>query len=260
VEKRRNENTIRTREVAKDNRKEAPEEHIRDELIDEDFLIEEVTEDDIKTWYYIDHGEINGAYSRDEMLAMYDDGTLKETTEVWNNTMSDWTELSQTELYREKPPVRSIRSTRKQRKGHPSKRELPYLILSGAIGLIIIILCIRVVLMTIGSKSEPEGNQVTEETALTEDTEETIDDKGVTVKKLVEKYFTDPSYDLQEQEDGSSLLTVTGTINYEGKEQEAELVFRVEEDGSVHYEQMSFGGELQEDTVYQDLLDQVQKP
>ena len=65
---------------------------------EDDFIIEEITKEENKEWYYIDKGEIKGTYTYDEMLAMYHSGKIKAATEVWNNGMKDWVEFEKTEL------------------------------------------------------------------------------------------------------------------------------------------------------------------
>lgn len=54
--------------------------------------------EDLKFWYYIDKGEVTGPFSEEEMIALYQQHSIEDNTEVWRNGMTDWVELSTTEL------------------------------------------------------------------------------------------------------------------------------------------------------------------
>lgn len=252
MDKLRREGTkIESKATEDDFEQKAKEVLTDDEFADEDFMIEEAAKDDIKIWYYIDKGEINGAFTKNEMLIMYHNGTLKETTEVWNNTMSDWIELEQTALYERKGPVKRKAAVQK---GKEKKINKSLIWVWCILCAIVIILCVGSYVINIKSKAESDKVTVLDDSTNAQDTG---DEKGITVKKIVEKYITDPKYDLQTQENKESILTVTGTLTYEGKTQEAVLQFRIESDGSVHFQQMSINGETN-DTVYQELLEGMQ--
>lgn len=249
---RRQGTKIESKATQEDFEQKAKEVLADDEFADEDFMIEEAAKDDIKIWYYIDKGEINGAFTKNEMLILYHNGTLKETTEVWNNTMSDWMELEQTALYEKKSPVKRKVAIQK---GKERKTKKSLIWVWCILCTIVIILCVGIYVIYIKSKAEPEKVTMLDASANAQDTG---DEEGITVKKIVEKYITDPKYDLQTQENEESILTVTGTLTFEDKAQEAVLQFRIESDGSVHYQQMRINGETQNDTVYQELLDGMQ--
>jgi hypothetical protein len=303
------------------------EEVAKDEFSDEDLLLEEAEKDDIKIWYYIDKGEIIGAFSKSEMLSMYHRGTIKETTEVWNKTMSDWMELKQTTLTKKKSLSQKNKALHKVdeseinnslvwilafvplllagavylkslpfviilivihvaicitdanllinakqmkksmllmavfltpvylvQRAKAIKKGILYLPIWSIFCIIVVILCARLYVTDIRVKAEPKAVTVSDETVSNQNTS---DAKEITVKQIVEKYITNPKYDLQTQENKESLLTVSGTLNYEGAAQAAVLQFRVKSDGSVHFEQMSIDGKDQNDSVYKKMITEM---
>lgn len=54
--------------------------------------------EELKFWYYIDNGEVTGPFSEEEMNTLYQQHIIEDNTEVWKSGMSDWVELSTTEL------------------------------------------------------------------------------------------------------------------------------------------------------------------
>jgi hypothetical protein len=121
-------------------------------------------------------------------------------------------------------------------------------------GLVFVVLVLTLQLIYTQLKPDTGKGEV----ATVEDNKEAVVDTGdITVQKFVEHYFTNSSYSLEDQQTGQSLLTITGTMSYQGKNEEAKLIFRVDEDDSVHYSSMSLDGVQQEETVYQELMDAI---
>jgi hypothetical protein len=69
--------------------------------------------EELKFWYYIDKGEVTGPFSEEEMNALYQQHIIEDITEVWKSGMSDWVELSTTEL-----------SKKEDLKHQPGKNEI----------------------------------------------------------------------------------------------------------------------------------------
>ena len=69
--------------------------------------------EELKFWYYIDKGEVTGPFSEEEMNAFYQQHVIEDNTEVWKSGMSDWVELSTTEL-----------SKKEDLKRQPGKNEI----------------------------------------------------------------------------------------------------------------------------------------
>lgn len=94
-------------------------------------------------------------------------------------------------------------------------------------------------------------------TAEVSETEPLTETGGITVEDFVKAYIRSPKYEIKEGEDGISLFTVNGTMDFEGREAEATITFNVESDGSVHFSEIAVDGITESSDIYYDLIDEL---
>jgi hypothetical protein len=272
--------------------------------------------EELKFWYYIDKGEVTGPFSEEEMNAFYQQHVIEDSTEVWKSGMSDWVELSTTELSKKED---MIHQSGKNEINHAlpwimaflpvlfagafSRKSLPLLIILlvihcviGATDSIILIkegkakktvllwalllppvyLVIRAGLLNtrkvgaviwcilfafelfvcamvydIAASLQPNKSEVVTEP------EGTTEKGGITVDDFVKAYVRSPKYEITDEEEGKSLFKISGTMDYEGKEAAVNILFQVEEDGSVHFKEMVVDGESGNAELYYNLMDKL---
>ncbi len=81
--------------------------------------------------------------------------------------------------------------------------------------------------------------------------------EGITVEAFVKAYIKDPSYEIEESEEGASLFRVKGSMEYEGETAAVVISFQVGADGVVRFKEMAINNQTQTAQVYYNLVDEL---
>lgn len=215
--------------------------------------------DEIKVWYYIDNGEVTGPFTEEEMLDLYHQRIMEDSTEVWKSGMSDWIELSQSDLIGKKE---TGQAGKKYEINNAMPRILALFKRASALNkkrgyTIVLCLLFAVVLLCSAIAFDIPAYFQTKKVAEVADAGAETAKGSISIEDFVQAYITSPNYELTETEEGYSILHIIGKMEYEAKETDISLDFQVDEDGSVHFKEIVINGKLGGAEIYYNMVNEL---